>query len=191
MKRVVVLGVLLAALAGASTANAVDVCTYNVRFTLGVFCPIHGGSPVCLSESTAIGPCDANIRCFGGPGFNCQADLEPKRGPERQCPLGSVRPRGLICYKPITPGAVATPTETLPVETATFTPTVTAIPTGTASATVTSAATTTETAEPTETAEATETAVASPTATLAATGTPTGTAAAVIAGHIVHSPWWW
>jgi hypothetical protein len=189
MKRVVVLGGLLAAVVGASTANAVDVCTYNVRFALGVFCPIHGGSPVCLSETTAIGPCDANIRCFGGPGFNCQADLEPKRGPDRQCPLGSVRPRGLICYKPITVGTVATPTRTLPVETATFTPTATAIPTGTASATVTSAATATRTAEPTETAEATETPEATETAE--ATGTPTGTAAAVIGGHIVHSPWWW
>ena len=80
MKRVVVLGVIAAALVAAATANAVDVCTYNVRFSLGAFCPIHGGSPVCLSQSTAIGPCDGNIRCYGGPGFLCQAELSRARG---------------------------------------------------------------------------------------------------------------
>ncbi|MDX2168440.1 MAG: hypothetical protein SF182_15305 [Deltaproteobacteria bacterium] len=199
MQRIAALGVFAAIALSSVAAQAVDVCTYRVRYAAGVFCPVHIGSQVCLSQSTAIGPCDARLDCYGGPGFFCQAILEPIRGPERQCPFSSVRPRGLKCFKPITPGPVFTPTDTpLPDETPTATPTATGIPTGTATATVTDTptaeATATDTATPiatatdtaTPVATATDTATPQSTATDTATppdtptGTPTGTAAAFI-----------
>jgi hypothetical protein len=196
MQRVLVFGAAVVAIALSSVAaQAVDVCTYRVRYAAGVFCPVHIGSQVCLSQTTAIGPCDSRLDCYGGPGFFCQAILEPIRGPERQCPFSSVRPRGLKCFKPITPGPAFTPTDTpLPEDTPTATPTATGIPTGTATATATETATPEDTATPeatltdTATPEATTTDTATPLATATdtatpvdtPTGTPTGTAAAFI-----------
>lgn len=206
MQRIIALGIVVAIGMWSSPARAVDVCTYRVTYATGVLCPLHIGSQVCISQSTAIGPCEAKINCFGGPGFFCNARLEPLRGPERQCPYGSIRPRGLKCYQPNVPGPVNTPTDTpLPADTPTETPTATGIPTGTATATATDTpspteaeATATDTPPATATAvstatqtppatntatavsTATQTAPATETATDVPTGTPTGTAAAFV-----------
>jgi hypothetical protein len=196
MQRIVALGIVVIIGMLSSPARAVDVCTYRVTYAAGVFCPLHIGSQVCISQATAIGACDKQINCFGGPGFFCNARLEPLRGPERQCPYGSIRPRGLKCYQPNVPGPVNTPTDTpLPDDTPTETPTATGIPTGTATATETPpatdtpsptepTATATDTATATETATAVSTATETPPATETATelptGTPTGTTAAFI-----------
>ena len=182
MKQLVVaLSALVASCIVTASAQAVDVCGYRVTAALGVLCPIHVGSTVCLSVATNIGPCDATIQCFGSTGFFCNATLVPVSGPEPQCPFSSVRPVGFSCFKPQSP-VVRTPTET-PIIEPTFTPTatevpntptetVTGTPTGTAEATIT--ATETPTGTPTGTAEATVTATESP------TGTPTGTTAALV-----------
>ncbi len=187
MQRIILLG-FVAAVILAAPAGAVDVCNYRVRYSSGVFCPVHTGATVCLSQSTAIGACDAALDCYGGAGFFCQARLEPISGPQRQCAFTSVRPRGLKCFQPRQPGPVNTPTETaLPQDTPTQTPTATGIPTGTATATATetetsAVATATETqtalATLTPSATATETETAVPTDT--ATAIPTGTASATV-----------
>lgn len=170
----VALGALVASCIIAASAQAGDVCGYRVTAALGVFCPIHVGSTVCLSVAANIGPCDAPIQCFGGPGFFCNATLVPTSGPEPQCPFGSTRPIGFSCFAPHSPVArTRTPTETpIVIETPTFTPTRTEQPT--LSSTATASPTQSPTGTPTGTAEATVTATESP------TGTPTGTAAALV-----------
>lgn len=192
MKQLVVaLSALVASCIVTASAQAVDVCGYRVTAALGVLCPIHVGTTVCLSVATNIGPCDAPIQCFGSTGFFCNATLEPVSGPEPQCPFSSVRPVGFSCFKPQSP-VVRTATETpIVIETPTFTPTgteaptapstatataetPTGTPTGTAEATITATETGTPTGTPTGTAEATVTATEGP------TGTPTGTAAALV-----------
>ena len=80
------------------SAHAVDVCGYTATGVQGVNCPVRNGQTVCLSVSTAIGPCDTDVECFGGPGFFCRATLIAKSGPEAQCPFSSVRPRGFNCF---------------------------------------------------------------------------------------------
>lgn len=84
----------------APTANAVDVCGYTVTSASGFLCPLRTGNTVCLSESSSIGPCDAAVRCFGGPKFFCSATLMPKSGPQERCPFGSKRPTGFRCFAP-------------------------------------------------------------------------------------------
>lgn len=189
-----------------SAAPAVDVCGYTATGVQGVNCPIRNGQTVCLSVSTAIGQCDTDVECFGGPGFFCRATLIAKSGPEAQCPFSSVRPRGFNCFakrlvSPPTHTPTAPPIET---ETATFTPTdtpeeetptptdtvpagatatdtpaeLTPTETATGTPTGTAAATATDTPQPEATATETATEVPPATATETATGTPTGTAAA-------------
>jgi hypothetical protein len=187
------------------SANAVDVCGYTATGVQGVNCPVRNGQTVCLSVSTAIGPCDTDVECFGGPGFFCRATLIAKSGPEAQCPFSSVRPRGFNCFaKRLLVNPTSTPTgPPIETETATFTPTDTPeaetptptdtvpagatatdtpaelTPTETATGTPTGTAAATATDTPQE-ATPTETATEVPpaTATETATGTPTGTAAA-------------
>ena len=187
------------------SARAVDVCGYTATGVQGVNCPVRNGQTVCLSVSTAIGPCDTDVECFGGPGFFCRATLIAKSGPEAQCPFSSVRPRGFNCFAkrllviptstptapPIeTETATFTATDTPEEETPTPTDTVPAgatatdtppelTPTETATGTPTGTAAATATDTPQE-ATPTETATEVPpaTATETATGTPTGTAAA-------------
>ena len=198
MQRSVFVAMLFAALAAAPAARAGQVCTYNVRFAVGTFCPVHSGAQLCLQQTAVIGPCDENVRCYGGHGFSCQAELEPRRGPEEKCPLGSVRPRGLICYRPIQAGRPRTPTATevpmlTPTATAipevpTFTPTVTAAPTGTAMATSTLAATATQTVAGTSTLASTATATLAPPATATGTAAATATQTAVATGTATSLP---
>src|SRR5262245_51843036 len=142
-----------------------EVCGYTVTGVFGVNCPVRNGQTACLSVSTAIGPCDATIQCFGGPGFFCRATLIPKSGPQTQCPFSSVRPKGFNCFAPRLFVPTRTPTPP-PVETDTATFTATDTPP-------------VETATATDTpAEATATATDTPpvfTPTDTATGTPTGT----------------
>ena len=177
MQRSVIVGVFFAALAVASAAQAGNVCAYSVRYTLGQFCPVHGGATVCLSQTAAIGPCDQPLTCYGGIGTSCEAKLEPVSGPQPQCPLGSVRPRPLVCFRRlIIPGRVHTPTPTGIPQPPTATPTVTPIPPATATQIPSPTATLVPTPPATATAPATQTAIATNTAT----GVPTGTATSTI-----------
>ena len=101
MQRLLFVGMLLAALAAAPAARAVDVCSYNVRFVIGTFCPVHTGDVVCLSQNAAIGDCQERVTCYGGQGFFCQAQLEPLSGPQNKCSFRSIRPTGMSCFRPI------------------------------------------------------------------------------------------
>jgi hypothetical protein len=196
---------LLVSLVVSTSAQAVEVCNYHVRMAMGVLCPVRPGSVACLPVSASIGRCEANVKCFGGPGFFCSAQLVPKSGPQQTCDYNAVRMRGFKCYAPAqlqatrtaTPEGEDTPTFTptetpLAEATATDTPT---IPPSEATATVTDTpeeATPTATGVPTGTATATATdtppestptdtpVVPTATATDAPTGTPTGTAAAAL-----------
>lgn len=183
MRKVIMVGVFGATLGVSASLEAVEVCAYRVTATIGSPCPVSRGSQICLSESAAIGPCDSALHCVGGPGYFCQAEVEPVRGPQRACPFGTLRPRGFRCHKPLTPGPGVTATATpIGSETPTHTPTPTGIPTGTASATATGTATPslTATAAPTSTATAAPTFTATAIATSTATGVPTGTASATV-----------
>jgi len=110
MKRLVVASFLLAAFVSASTANAVDVCSYTVTSAKGFHCPVSPGNTVCLSQSAVTGGCDAALRCLTRINSFCFASLQPKSGPEPKCPFASKRPRGLQCFK--APQAVPTRTPT-------------------------------------------------------------------------------
>lgn len=84
----------------APAVNAVDVCGYRVTAASGSFCPVRTGNTVCLSESAAIGPCDATVRCFGGTNSFCSATLQPISGPQMKCPASSKRLSGFRCFAP-------------------------------------------------------------------------------------------
>lgn len=185
MRKVIIVGLFSAVLGVSDAGQAVEVCSYRVTATIGSPCPVSRGSQICLPESAAIGPCDSRLHCVGGPGYFCQAQVEPLRGPQRACPFGTLRPRGFRCHKPVTPGSIATATPS-GTELPTQTPTATGIPTGTASATTTSTATPSLTA----TAAPTLTATAAATHTATATGVPTGTVAALVNGRIARRPNW-
>jgi hypothetical protein len=178
-------------------AQAVEVCGYTVSSVFGVNCPVRVGQTACFSIETAIGPCDAPIECFGGPGFFCRAKMIPTSGPRAQCPASSVRPKGFNCFAPRlfvptrtptpppvdtdTPTFTATGTPEEPTATATSeeddTPTATeAVATPTDTPVVVPTSTDTPLPELTATATGTPTGTAEATATV--TGTPTGTAAA-------------
>ncbi|MEO8600938.1 MAG: hypothetical protein ABI629_00025 [bacterium] len=205
MKRALLFGAIAVSLMSVSAAQAGNVCVYTASYALGVRCPVHIGTQVCLTQNAAIGSnCDLKLSCFGGPGFFCSATLVPKSsGPVPQCPGGSLlQPRGLKCFAPSlslpprgtptdTPEvpATETPTETpigIDTETPTSTPTVTELPSFTPTGLPTGTATATVTATPQETAAETASPTATDTPTLAipatatVTGTPTGTAAATV-----------
>jgi YVTN family beta-propeller protein len=110
MKSLTASAVIAAASLVATSALAVDVCGYVVSRTSSPFCPVRPGTTICIPVSAKIGPCDADLQCFGI-GVLCSATLRRTSGPEAKCPFGSRRASGLSCFKAVqVVAATATPT---------------------------------------------------------------------------------
>ena len=108
MKSLSAFAVIAAASVISTSAFAVDVCGYVVSKTSSPFCPVRPGTTICIPVSAKVGPCDANLQCFGI-GVLCNATLIRPTGPQAKCPFGSRRATGLSCFKSVQVVATATP----------------------------------------------------------------------------------
>ena len=72
MQRLLFVGMLLASLAAAPAARAGNVCSYNVRFVIGTFCPVHTGDVVCLSQNATSATAKRGSRATAATGSSAR-----------------------------------------------------------------------------------------------------------------------